>query len=234
MKSSLIVLIFLVAVVSNIAIVQGATDVVPHSPQNEPSDTHGADRIVSFFDLPLWIQTAWICSVVLGIFGLLTFWPVIVGKVKTILRNRNREEIFEYIRVHPGCTIADLSKNTDINRGSAKYHLSVLLLERKIVRKKEDKLTYLFPNSGTAPEKKRMYGYIMSHPKQEILKVIQDEPGISNKDIAQRLGLGQSTVHWHIQQLLEEKMVVSRWDGKSMNYALAPDVEEIMKKYRIL
>ncbi|MFA5236931.1 MAG: winged helix-turn-helix transcriptional regulator [Methanoregula sp.] len=233
MKHSLIVLIFLVVVVSNIAIVQGATYVVPHSPQNGPSDTLGADQIVSFFDLPLWVQAAWVISVLLGIFGLLTFWPVIVGKVKTILRNKNREAIFEYIRDHPGCTIANLSKNTGINRGSVKYHLSVLLLEGKIVRKKEDKLTYLFPNSGTAPDKKRMYGYIMSHPKQEILKVIQDEPGISNKEIAQRLGLDPSTVYWHLKQFLEEKMIVSQWDGGSMNYTLTMEVDDILKKYRI-
>jgi hypothetical protein len=53
MKHSLIALVFLLAVISNIAIVQGATYVVPHSPQHGPSDTLGADRIVSFFDLPL-------------------------------------------------------------------------------------------------------------------------------------------------------------------------------------
>jgi predicted transcriptional regulator len=109
----------------------------------------------------------------------------------------------------------------------------VLFIERKIVRKKEDKLTYLFTNSGTAPDKKRMYGYIMSHPKQEILTVIRNEPGISNKEIAQHLGLDRSTVYWHLRQFLDEKMVVSRWDGRNMNYNLTPDVEDIMKEYRI-
>jgi len=78
-----------------------------------------------------------------------------------------------------------------------------------------------------------MYGYIMSHPKQEILKVIQDDPGISNVEIAQRLGLDRSTVYWHLQQFLDEKMVVSLWDGRSMKYTLTMEVEEIMKKYRI-
>ena len=105
-------------------------------------------------------------------------------------------------------------------------------LERKVVRKKEDKLTYLFPNSGTAPEKKRMYGYIMSHPKQEILKIILNTPDISNKEIAERLQMDRSTVYWHLRQFLDEKMVVSRWDGRNMNYSLSPDVEDILKKYR--
>ena len=159
--------------------------------------------------------------------------PIILAKVKVILQNKNRAAILEYLRDHPGCTIADLSKNTGISRGSVKYHLSVLLLERKIVRKKEGKLMYLFMNGGTDPEKKRMYGYIMSHPKQDLLKIIRSEPGISNKDIAERLGLDRSTVHWHLQQFLDEKMVESRWDGRNMSYSLTPEVEDILKKYRL-
>ena len=43
-------------------------------------------------------------SVLLGIFGAIIFWPVILGKVKTILQNKNRAALLEYIqgssRVH--------------------------------------------------------------------------------------------------------------------------------------
>jgi predicted transcriptional regulator len=233
MKHSLFVLLFLVAIIANIAVVQGATYIEPYSPQPGPTDNQGTDKIISFYELSTWVQIAWISSVLLGILGAIKFWPFILGKVKVILQNKNRGEILEYLRAHPGCTIADLSKNTGINRGSVKYHLSVLLIERKIVRKKEGKLMYLFMNGGTDPEKKRMYGYIMSHPKQEILKIIQDEPGIGNKDIAERLGLDRSTVHWHLSQFLDEKMVVSQWDGRNLNYSLTQEVDEILKKYRL-
>jgi predicted transcriptional regulator len=233
MKNSVFVLLFLVAIITNVSIVNGETYVVPHSPLNGPSDTQGADTIVSFYELPLWVQIAWIGSVLLGIFCAIKFLPIILAKVKIIFQNKNRAEILEYLRDHPGCTIADLSKNTGINRGSVKYHLSVLLLERKIVRKKEGKLMYLFRNGGTDPEKKRMYGYIMSHPKQEILKIIRGKPGVSNKEIAERLGLDRSTAHWHLRQFLDEKMVESRWDGRNLNYYLTPEVEDILKKYRI-
>lgn len=233
MRHSLIALIFLLVVITNIAVVRGATTIEPYSPQTGPSDNLGADRIVSFFDLPLWVQMSWIVIVMTGFFGAIKLWPIILAKVKVILQNKNRTVILDYIGKHPGCTIADLSKNTGINRGSAKYHLSVLFLERKIVRKKEDKLMYLFLNAGMAPEKKRMYGYIMSHPKQEILSVIRNEPGISSKEIARHLGMAPSTVHWHLRQFLDEKMVVSRWDGRNINYSLTPEVENIMKEFRI-
>jgi len=232
MKHSFFALIFLLAIITNIAMVQGATTIEPYAPQTGPSDTLGADRIVSFFELPLWVQAAWIISVLLGIFGAIKYGALILEKVKITLQNKNRAAILEYMANHPGCTITDLSKNTGINRGTVKYHLSVLLIERKIVRKNDGKLSYLFANAGPALEKKQIYGYIMSHPKQEILTIILNEPGISNKEIAERLLLDQSTVYWHLRQFLDEKMVVSRWDGRNMKYSLSPDVEDILKKYR--
>ena len=65
-----------------------------------------------------------------------------------------------------------------------------------------------------------------------MLKIIQSEPGISNKEIAERLGLNRSTVHWHLQLFLDEKMVESRWDGRNMNYNLTSEVEDILKNYQ--
>lgn len=231
MKQLLIVLFFVCII--GTAAAQGGYSVDSHPIQNGTTDYHGTDSRISFYELPTWVQVVWIGSVLLGLLGAIKLWPIILAKVKVILQNKNRTVILEYIGNHPGCTIADLSKNTGINRGSAKYHLSVLFLERKIVRKKEDKLMYLFLNAGMAPEKKRMYGYIMSHPKQEILSVIRNEPGISSKEIARHLGMAPSTVHWHLRQFLDEKMVVSQWDGRNVNYSLTPEVENIMTEYRI-
>ncbi|MEN6443839.1 MAG: winged helix-turn-helix transcriptional regulator, partial [Methanoregula sp.] len=128
--------------------------------------------------------------------------------------------------------IADLSKNTGINRGTARYHLYLLLLERKVVQKKYGKLSYIFANGGRPLEKKRVYGYIMNPTKQKILNLILDHPGISNKEIAERLDLKRNTVHWHLQQFIEEEMVAFRWDGRNMNYILLPEVEAILMEYR--
>lgn len=232
MKHSSIVLLFLLVFVVNVSIVHGGYSVEPYAPQNGPSDTLGADSTISFFELPLWIQLIWVIGVLCAFFGAIKFGPLVLGKVKTILQNQNRTAILEYIGKNPGCTLADLSKSTDINRGTARYHLYLLLIERKVIRKKNGKLSYLFANGGTQLERKQLYGYIMNPSKREILDTILNTPGISNKEIAERLQIDRSTVYWHLQPLLEEEMVVSQWDGRSMNYILFPDVEAIMREQR--
>lgn len=232
MKHSSIALFFLLVFVVNVAIVQGGYSVEPYSPQSGSSDTLGADSTISFFELPLWIQLVWVISVLGAIFGAIKFGPLVLGKVKIVLRNKNRTAILDYIGNNPGCTLADLSKSTDINRGTARYHLYLLLIERKVIRKKNGKLSYLFANGGTQLERKQLYGYIMNPSKREILDTILNTPGISNKEIAERLQIDRSTVYWHLQPLLEEEMLVSQWDGRSMNYILFPEVEAILREQR--
>ena len=231
MKYIQILLLFFLVVSCHVHAAPGGYTVEPYSPQPGPSDTSGFDGTESFWDLPLWIQIGWIISVLAAGLGAIKFGPLVLGKVRTILQNKNRTLLLDYIGTHPGCTIADVSKNTGINRGTARYHLYLLRLERKIVQKKFGKLSYLFTNGGTSLEKKQVYGYIMNPAKREILDVIREQPGISNKEIAERLLLKRNTVHWHLQQFLNENMVVSRWDGKNMNYILLPEVETIMKEY---
>ncbi|MCK9581463.1 MAG: winged helix-turn-helix transcriptional regulator [Methanoregula sp.] len=229
MKPSLIFLFFLLIVAFNVTIVHGGYSVDSFPLQNGPSDTLGTDGLTSFFALPLWIQLIWISSLLLAIFGAIKFGPFIFGKVRVKLQNMNRAVILDYIENNPGCTLSDLSKNTGVNRGTAKYHLFLLLIAQKVVRKKYGKFTYLFSNGGKHLEKKQVYGYIMNPAKRKILEMILDKPGISNKEIAAGLEYDPSTTHWHLQQFLNEKMIVSQWDGRNTNYFLVPDVEEIIR-----
>jgi len=225
------VCVFAICAISTVA-AQGGYSVDLHPLQNGTVDYLGSDRIISFFELPLWIQLTWIGGSILAIFSAIKFGPLVIVKVKTILQNKNRTAILDYIGNNPGCTLADLSKQTGINHGTTKYHLYMLLIERKIVRKKGGKRSYLFTNGGIPLERKQVYGYMMNPSKREILYTILEKPGISNKEIADRLQLGRSTVHWHLQQFLDEKIIMSRWDGKSMNYVLNPEVEDILRENR--
>jgi len=230
-RLSMLLLFFLVFAV-DIATVQGGYSVEPFSPVAGPSDTSGADSTITFFELPLWIQLSWIISSFLAIFGMIKFGPLLIGKIRDIVQNKNRSAILEYIGNNPGCTIADLSKNTGINRGTARYYLCLLLVEQKVVRKKDGKQGYLFANGGKQLGRKRVRGYIMNPAKREILNTILTCPGISNKEIAERLHFDPSTIHWHLQQFLDEEMILSRWDGRNMNYVLLPEVEDILREYR--
>src|SRR5512145_483816 len=210
MKLLSIVLFFLLVFVVNAAFVQGSYIVEPYSPQNGPSDTSGADSTVSFFELPLWIQLAWVFGALCAIAGAIKFGPFVLGKVRIVLQNPNRAAILNYIGSNPGCTESDLVRSTMLNRGTIRYHLSMLLIQQKVVRRKNGKISYLFTNGGIALERKQVYGYIMNPSKRKILDILHKTPGISNKDLAEQAQMSPSTVSFHLQPLLDENMVVSQ------------------------
>jgi len=150
---------FLVAVVSNIAIVQGETTyVVPHSPQNGPSNTLVAERIISFFDLPLWIQAAWIFSIGLGIFGLFTFWPVIVGKVKTILQNKNVLQFLNILAIIPGARLRISQKIPESTVAPRNITCLCFFLNERLSGKKKISSPIYFRISGPLPIRNECMG----------------------------------------------------------------------------
>ncbi|MEN6442407.1 MAG: hypothetical protein ABFC71_01465, partial [Methanoregula sp.] len=90
MKHSLIVLFFLLFLAVHATAAQGGYSVDSHPLQNGTTDYSGAENTISFFELPLWIQITWSICFLIAIFGAIKFSPLVFGKVKTILQNKNR------------------------------------------------------------------------------------------------------------------------------------------------
>ena len=230
MRQSAIVLLFSLLFFINVHSASGAYAVVPHSLPFGPYDATGAYEKVTIFELPLWIQICWIVGSLLAFFGVIKFGPLIIGRIKDLLKNKNRSIVFNYIGSHPGCTIADLSRDMRINRGTVKYHIYLLQMERKIVRKKDGNKLYLFRNGGSFLDKKQVFGYIRNPTKQRILVTILQEPGISNSAIADRLHHDKSSIYWHLCQFLDEHMIECHWNGKNMCYNVTPETGKILNE----
>src|SRR5271169_5939214 len=173
MKYPLLILLVLLLIAVHVSAYQGGYTVEPYSLQDGPTDTSGADGTVTFFELPLWIQISWITSTLIGGIGLVKFLPFILGKAKVFLQNKNRTALLEYIRNNPGCTLADLSHVTGINRGTARYHLTVLAMMRKIVEVHNLNSGAYFENSGKFTEfEKKMHRHLRNSTTKKILGIL--------------------------------------------------------------
>ncbi len=101
---------------------------------------------VSFLQLPLWVQLTYISLSIFALVALLKIFPLISGRLKHVLDNQKTKDIFYSIQKKPGLTIAELSEEQKMNRGTLKYHLSQLLVNNKIVFIKNGKFSRLFHN----------------------------------------------------------------------------------------
>lgn len=211
---------------------KGGYVIEPYTPQEELADTSGADATISFWELPLWIKLAYISGLVLAFLGLFKIIPIILSRIKNLLKNQNRQSIFKYVLNNPGCNIEEISDQQKINRGSVKYHIYRLKSEGKIFLTKMGKFTRLFQNSGAFKGEEQV---IASHLKNEtsrlLLGAVLENPGITNQELAEKFNLAKSTVHWHIQQFCKGNIIIFKQEGKYRRYFVNADAEMALLRF---
>jgi predicted transcriptional regulator len=141
-------LALLIFVTSAFAIADnGGYEVRPAAP-GDMIDYQGADREVSFWELPLWIQLFYLSGAAASLLVAIKLLPFAALKLKGKLTNQNRESIYRHINDNPGCTVSDISRREAMNVGSVRYHVDQLQAARRIVQVKMGKFKRLFRNSG--------------------------------------------------------------------------------------
>jgi predicted transcriptional regulator len=192
----------------------------------------GADTTSSFWQLPLWIQITYIISIIVVALGAFKLIPIFIGKVKQLVDNRNRTRIYSYIRNNPGSTVREISKNEDINLGSVKYHITQLELAKWIVTTRIGKFVRHFQNSRTYSDKEKIVlSAIKNDTCKHILIYIRDNPGVRTKQIADQFDIKESTAHWYMEWLIDDKIIMFILEGKRKTYYLEEDVKPIIETY---
>jgi predicted transcriptional regulator len=189
--------------------------------------------LISFWQLPLWVQITYIFFTLLALAGLIKAIPFIFGRLKHALENPKTREIFYFIQRNPGITIAELSDEQKINRGTLKYHLSQLLSNNKIIFIKKGKFARLFYNTSSPMDKESIISlYLKNENSCRILLKIMDNPGISNQELSDGFDLAKSTTHEYLKNFYDDGIVEFRQDGKYKRCYLKQDARMIMLRYR--
>jgi len=231
-KYPLLCLLVLLLIAVHVSAYQDGTTVEPYSPQHGPTDTSGADRTVTFFELPLWIQLYILSGYFVSLILLARFLPFILGKAKVFLQNKNRTALLEYIRNNPGCTPADLSNVTGINRGTVRYHLTILAMMRKIVEVHNLNSRVYFENSGKFTEfEKRMHRHLRNSTTKKILGILVSSPGVSRKEIGERIGIAGPSVTWHTNRLSRSGILAIEKTGRGIRYVLTKEASAFFRDF---
>lgn len=62
--------------------------------------------------------------------------------------------------------------------------------------------------------------------RKQILNIIKENPGIKSSEIAEKIGIANSSVHHQMNKLEKEGLVINKaWKSNTTNYELAEDVE---------
>ncbi|OPY30609.1 MAG: MarR family protein [Methanocella sp. PtaU1.Bin125] len=171
-------------------------------------------------------------SMAVAFLTLLKLLPFVLGKIEDLLKNQNRNAILNYIYANPGTTIARISEEQQIERGMVKYHLYKLETEGKIVLRRMGKYSRLFRNSGTyGDDEQKVIAHLQNRNSRSILILILEQPGITNQELTERLGVEKSAVHWHMEKFISDGLVRFEPYGKYKRYFVIENASIMLQKH---
>lgn len=134
-----------------------------------------------------------------------------MGSSDTDIRG-NREDILRYILDNPGSTMDLISRDLNINRGTLRYHLDVLLkkgsiISRDVARKKE------FFHVDRIHKTRARNNIKLGRSETRVLNIIKGNPGCTKKEIRKMSDLSLKSLNKALKLLKENGMIWEEEDG---------------------
>lgn len=184
----------------------------------------------SYWDLPLWVRLLSAVDTLLIMGWLAAFLPPVAGRIENVLDNRNRLRIFSYVERNPGCTPAEITARQNMANGTVKYHVQMLEAEGMIILKRMGKFTRLFKSAGSSDLERVAATYVRNETSRSLLQAIMDHPGITNSSLAEQFQLDKSSIHWHIDRFLRDRLIRFEQDGKFKRYYVSEEAKGVLTK----
>jgi outer membrane protein assembly factor BamB/DNA-binding MarR family transcriptional regulator len=120
-----------------------------------------------------------------------------------VLDNYTRGKIHGYIIANPGDNYNSIRDALELSNGIVAHHLHTLEREGLVQSMRDGMYRRFFPANAKLPPEDEGHFNI----QKRIVAVIRDNPGISQKEIALKVGVSSPTVNYHVSVLSTARMI---------------------------
>ena len=129
-------------------------------------------------------------------------------------------QILAYLKDHPGAQQSEIVRATGYSRGSVSYNLYGLLRENKI---QKVKACYYPAGEKTGSR----FAIVLKNPsRRKIVMLVLENPGISQKQLAEKTAIPSATLRWHIRRLTEDGILSAERVQNAVYYTVTPEFDE--------
>ena len=141
------------------------------------------------------------------------FFVPLYSRIKkdAVLDNFTRGMIYGFIMSNPGVHYNFIKQRLGLNNGSIVYHLTVLERQELIKSEKVGLYKRFYPMGQTLSETGIME---LNETQQAMLELVRREPGLTQHELAGKLGLSSRVVNYHVGLLQRARLVALERDGK--------------------
>lgn len=140
------------------------------------------------------------------------------------LAHDTRKMIYNHITAYPGVSFGILKNVFSLNESTLRYHLNYLERAEKIKLslEKGKRIYYPIQSSVASPVNPSGSGsektYQITLLQQKILDIIKEYPGITQKELTNKIGLKRFKIVNNVKRLLNLNMIRKTPNGKNVYY----------------
>lgn len=140
------------------------------------------------------------------------------GEGRFEFMNKNRQEIFQYLCLHPCSYSTMISRAIGLSLHATNWHLRRLVESDFISKKTIGKKTVFYPADMLAMEDLPLLEILNTDKAKAIYLAVVEKNGISQGEICEMLGLKHQAVIWYAKKLESLGLISSLEDGKFRRY----------------
>ncbi len=132
--------------------------------------------------------------------------------------SKNRQEIFQYLCLHPCSYTSMISKSMDLSIHTISWHLRRLVESGFISKMSMGKKTVFYPTDMIAEKDIPIFEILNTEKAKTIYVVIIKRNGLSQAEICEALNFKHQAVIWYTKKLESLGLIKSLEDGKYRRY----------------
>ena len=134
--------------------------------------------------------------------------------MEQVLENETRGGIIDIILETPGVHFNQLLRQMSISAGTLAWHLDILETFKIIKKERVGQYLVYFSYLNANPLENMDFKLQKSQTTLEIVRLIRENPGIYQNQLAKKLKLNHKTVKYHLNKLLDIHLIYFKIDGR--------------------
>lgn len=151
-----------------------------------------------------------------------------------LLELETRRRIYEHVRRVPGLHLRALQRATGLPLGTVEYHLHQMERAGLVVTREEGRYKAYFPNDQLDRRDRDVLYYLRQDMPRRIALEIANRPGLTFRELAERLPIGESTLSFHLKKLRAAGLVDEQRQGREKAYSAVDGdrIRSLIVRYR--
>lgn len=147
-----------------------------------------------------------------------------------MLDNEQRARVYAHVKANPGAHPSAMASALGLGWGTIVYHLA-RLEESKLVttRSAHARKCYFVVGADLDGAGRTAVAAMATDKARAIVDALRAEPGLSQKDLAARLGMSQALASWHVKRLVASGVLNTERAGRSNLLRVAEHVPVVVR-----